>query len=160
MITTQNLFDGILTHIRVQGGHGIGMGYDSTAIDGCKCVKGVWHGLRVLGTYWVPGVEDTIGRSLTPKEIVMFDVLEASYENMREYNEFVYNGILPSPQPNDRYMPSEFESTAEKIADSLSIKYTPPNQLPTQQLLKVKQLPNMLTNDIKIAIRTRAAECV
>jgi len=171
MITTQNLFDVILTHIRVQGGHGPERGYDTTKEDCCMCVKGIWGAHTGGPSEWVREIGLSITRELTRKEISMFDQLEDAYEthflspnqyltNMQDSfykqfenlkqiltHQFWLNEDITRHQV--RYEVPYFEETAQKLAQDLGLKYVTPPKLPLQPSIKLKRMNKYLYEELK-----------
>jgi hypothetical protein len=166
MITTQQLFDGILTHIRVQGGHGTSTGYNTERSDGCRCVKGIWMSEEALSSlkgtheWWLSpkkvysAIEGNIKRELTQAEVIMFDILEKAYERPSNSIWGHYDSSLPKAEY--RYMPEAFESTAKLVAKKLKLRYTEPNQLPLQEPLEIKEINPYLAKKVKLYLLKKA----
>lgn len=171
-ITTQQLFDVILTHIRIQRGHGCCVGYDTSSVDGCKCIKGIWISQETkekvaLGQLdWRDGlkqIEFTINRKLTDNERLMFNVLEAVYENSAYlFLHGLYHVGIPidieryKPDLHDyfkdirsaerrgdtsfRTMSPLFEPVAKELAKQLGLKYTEPTAFPWEAGFELKEI--------------------
>ena len=177
-ITTQDLFDGILTHVRVQGGPGECKSYNSEDRDGYRCVKGIWMADSIGNVsesesfnFIEKCIEYRIGRSLTSNERDIFDILEAAYETYMDF--LLATGYLTRRDrklikqankisevrkrvrytPDARFMPPLFEPVAERVAKKFNLKYAPPNELPLMSPLKVKDCnPHLYSECKKLAL--------
>lgn len=93
-LSTQELFDKVISHVRNQGGHGSCYGY-ITVLDNCKCIKGSLMKNKIYRTYkehmlnadidnfvgvHLYVIEESINRQLTRDEKIILHHLERAYE--------------------------------------------------------------------------------
>jgi hypothetical protein len=152
------------------------VGYDTMENDGCKCVKGIWGASEFREGDWEQRISYFIARELSKNEEDIFNILEAAYESdtvrlrANFCSSFLKSICLPDsiweearqacvkflrgnkPNPANRYMPPLFEPTAKIIAEELGLKYAPPNELPLQTPLKVKEYNPYLAEEIRLFI--------